>query len=288
MNKLILTTLFYLIFAVSAQAQSPIIWMGCGITEKAFMGEIAHQFTQKTGIKFRKAGGGATKGIRLTSSGKSNMGATCRHLLVDDYDHVIQEESNVDLIHVAWDALVLITHKSNLVTGLTTKQVKDIYSGKINNWQELGGKNEELKLLVRKGKISGVGLMLRLLILNDQNFDFPATAITFKSSGPLEKNISTRFRNGIGITGISSAKKRDVKILKLDGIYPSKKNISTGKYPYFRPLYIVIPKNLTMNIRLLVNFILSPEGQTIISNEGTVNLLEGKELINKWHLTKLQ
>jgi phosphate transport system substrate-binding protein len=278
---------FILSLAISAHAKSQIIWMGCGITEKAFMGKIAEKFTQKTGITFRKAGGGATKGIRLTSSGKSHIGGTCRHLLVDKKNNVIPEEANVNLIHVAWDALVLITHKSNPLSGLTSQQVKDIYSGKIKNWKELGGKNEEIKLLVREGKLSGVGHMFRLLILGDKDFNFPISALKFESSGPLEKNIAGRFTNGIGVTGVSSAKKK-VKILEIDGAFPTKENIITGKYPFFRPLYMAISKKPDENTKRLADYILSKEGQTIISNEGTVNLQEGKFLLSKWHLTKLK
>ncbi len=278
---------FTLFLTISAHAESQIIWMGCGITENAFMGKIAEKFTQKTGIPFKKFGGGATKGIRLTSSGNAHIGGTCRHLLVDEQNNVIPEEANVNLIHVAWDALALIVHKDNPVNGITSQQVKDIYSGKARTWKELGGNNKEIILLVRDGKISGVGLMFRLLLLGDKDFKFPTSATEFGSSGPLEKNIVARYKNGIGVTGISSAKKRDVGVLEIDGVYPSKENTSTGEYPYFRPLYMAIPKHADENTKRLLDYILSEEGQAVISNEGTVNLQEGKDLLSKWHLTEL-
>ncbi len=277
-----------ILLAISTHAarSEKIVWMGCGIVKKAFMGKMSEAYTEKTGIKFRMAGGGATKGIRLTSDGTADVGGTCRHLITDRNNKPVEEEANAKLVHVAWDGLVVIVNKNNKVDNITLQQVKDIFTGKINNWSKVGGTNEEINLLVRKGKISGVGYMTRLLLLKDKNAEYPGSASKFKSSGPLEKNVEMR-STAVGITGISSAKKRDVKFLSIDGIYPSKNNIASGKYPFFRPLYLVVSKNAGKRAKDFIDFVLSDEGQKVVSEAGTVNLKEGEKLQEQWALTKL-
>jgi len=268
-------------------ANPQVIWMGCGITKKAFMGVLSKRFTEKTGITFRQAGGGATKGIRLTASKDAHIGGSCRHRLTGRNQQVIPLETNVKLIHTAWDALVLITNQNNAVINIASDRVKGIFSGDITNWAQLGGSDQDIKLLVRAGKTSGVGYMFRELVLQDANYNYPASAITFTSSGPLEKNIARRFRYGIAVTGISSAKKRAVNILTLDGVYPSKENLMAGLYPYFRPLYMVTAPNPDPYTQRFIDFVLSDEGQALISQEGTVNLKEGQLLQKRWTLTEL-
>ncbi|WP_419621835.1 hypothetical protein [Thiolapillus sp.] len=94
------------------------------------------------------------------------------------------------------------------------------------NWEELGGNDAPIELLVRKGKISGVGLTLRQLVWGNPDQEFKGTA-EFPSSGPLEKAV-VKNPNTIGISGISSASKRDVKLLALEGKVPNYENIKSG------------------------------------------------------------
>ena len=90
-----------------AQAEVDLKWVGCGITKKAFMKELAAAYEVKTGIKIKIEGGGATRGIRETIAMDSDadMGGTCRFLM-----HSEQSGQAIKAEPVAWDALVVITH----------------------------------------------------------------------------------------------------------------------------------------------------------------------------------
>ena len=88
--------------------------------------------------------------------------------------------------------------------------------------------------------------------------------------------------NGIGVTGISSAKRRDVKILKLDGKYPDYENIKNGHYALYRPLYLVIEKsNRDQKVHDFIRYALSREGQALIREQGTVPYSEAMGLVMK-------
>lgn len=255
-------------------------WTGCGITKNAFMAEIAHAYEKKTGNSIRVSGGGATKGIMAAAADPVNMGGTCRHWKggPDNKDPL---EAEAELVQVAWDALVVIVHPENPVSDITLKGLKDIYEGKETSWSAFGGTNHKIALVTRTEKDSGVGYMFRLLVFGNPHYEFKARSYTVKSTDPLEEKIS-RTPTAIGIDGISSARKKELKILSLNGVAPIKENIASGRYPLFRPLYLAINKNADQRTRDLVDFVLSPEGQAIVSNQGTVNLEEGRALKPLW------
>jgi phosphate transport system substrate-binding protein len=255
--------------------QTVINWAGCGISKKAFMKELAAAYEKRTGIKVTINGGGATKGIRNAAAGNIDIGGACRASIESD-----PRERNAHQIPVAWDALVVIVNKKNPVDSITFEQLQKIYRGQITNWKELGGPDAPLELYVRRGKLSGVGRTLRELVFANFDQEFKATYVV-KSSGPLEKGIVKNI-NGIGVTGISSAKRRDVKILKLNGKAPTYENIKRGHYVLYRPLYLVIRVgNKDKKVRDFIRFAVSREGQEVIRRQGTVPYSEAMVLVMK-------
>jgi phosphate transport system substrate-binding protein len=191
----------------------------------------------------------------------------------------VEEENNAKLIPVAWDAIVAIVHPDNPVDGITLEQMKSILIGEIKNWQDVGGPDQKIHLVIREGKISGVGLTMRELIFKAREVEFTDDSTAVGSTGPLEEMVETDVW-AFGISGISSAKRRQVKILELDGIAPSYENIAAGSYTLFRPLYLVIPKE-TKNRQAVEDFIafaLSDAGQGVVKQNGTVNLEDGSGL----------
>jgi len=176
-----------------APAGKTLTWVGCGISKKAFMTELAAAYEKKTGVKIDIQGGGATRGIREVAANNADMGGSCRYKIDSE-----GKERGAVLEPVAWDALVVIVHPDNPVENITFDQIRGVYLGKITNWKELGGNDAPIRLLARKGKISGVGRALRKLVFADYNQEFKATEFV-KSSGPLEKAV-VKDVNAIAVT----------------------------------------------------------------------------------------
>jgi len=280
-----ISIVLFLLFSVSqanaATKTSPddntISWAGCGITKKAFMSELAKAYETKTGVKVKLQGGGATKGIRQTAALTVDMGGSCRMSLPG----ADRSELHAGLHPVAWDALAIIANKKNPVNNLSTEQIKKIYTGKITNWKDVGGKDALIRLYVRRGKISGVGYAIRQYIFKDSNFEFVTEKkFVTKSSGPLEKAI-VKDPYAMGITGVSSARKRNVKILNFDGKIPSYENVATGKYTLYRPLYLVTSASPSKKVKAFIKFATSKEGRKIIKNNGTVPYKDAPQLMGK-------
>jgi len=279
MKKQFIFTLFFVLsvpLSVLADSDKSLNWVGCGISKKAYVTDLAAGFEEKTDIHINIKGGGATKGIREVASYNADLGGSCRYRLPDD-----PREAGAGFSPVAWDALVVITHKNNPVESLTMNQIKDIYSGRITNWKEVGGPDIKIKLFTRESRFSGVGRTIRKLLFADYNFELESTQ-SYKSSGPLEKSIvATPY--SIGITGISSAKLRDLKIMKLDDVYPSYENIKLGKYQLYRPLYITYnPRSEKSDlVDQFIRYTNSREGRDIMRKNGTLPYREAMQLVIK-------
>jgi len=268
---------------ILAEQRPTLRWVGCGISKKAYLVALAKAYEKKTGVVIDVQGGGATRGIREVASMSADIGGSCRRRIFG-----IEEESGITQVPVAWDALVVITHKNNPVKDISLDNLRKVYLGEITNWRQLGGNDAAIELFARKGKISGVGRTARKLLFNDYEQEFAATRI-FKSSGPLEKEVVAN-PNALAISGISSVRKRDVKILKLDGKSPSYENVKSGNYLLYRPLYLVYNENSRHAdvIKDFIRYTDTEEGRDVIRSNGTVPYLEALNLMkNKLQESKL-
>jgi len=259
---------------VIADQQAPLRWVGCGISKKAYMVALAEAYEKKTGVKIDLEGGGATRGIREVAASTADIGGSCRRRIFG-----AEAERDVTQVPVAWDALVVIVNKNNPVQNISLDDLRRVYLGQVTNWSELGGADAPIRLFARKGKISGVGRTTRKLLFSDYDQEFVASQI-FDSTGPLEQAIIDE-PNAIAISGISSARKRDVKILELDGKYPSYENVQSGNYLLYRPLYLVFNEASpnAEQIKDFIQFADSEEGRNVIRKNGTVPYLEGLNLM---------
>ena len=268
---------------ILAEQQPTLRWVGCGISKKAYLVALAKAYEKKTGVVIDVQGGGATRGIREVASMSADIGGSCRRRIFG-----VEEESGITQVPVAWDALVVITHKNNPVKDISLDNLRKVYLGEITNWRQLGGNDAAIELFARKGKISGVGRTARKLLFNDYEQEFAATRI-FKSSGPLEKEVVAN-PNALAISGISSVRKRDVKILKLDGKSPSYENVKSGNYLLYRPLYLVYNENSRHAdvIKDFIRYTDTEDGREVIRSNGTVPYLEALNLMkNKLQESKL-
>lgn len=258
------------------QAAVSLRWVGCGISKKAYMTSLAKAYEAKTGVKIDIQGGGATRGIRDVAKGTADIGGSCRRHM-----RGTEEERGVTMIPVAWDALVVIVNKENPLDSISMENLRQVYLGEITNWQALGGEDRPVTLLAREGKISGVGRTTRKLLFGDYDQEFAAQQL-FPSSGPLEKQVEID-ASAIGITGVSSARKRNVKILELNGKSPTYENVQTGNYLLYRPLYLAFnPDGANADVvKDFIRFADTPEGREVIRASGTVPYLEGLNLMKK-------
>lgn len=265
--------------ATWSYAESELVFKGCSIIRRAFMSEAAVAYEQATGRHIDVMGGGATLGIRATAAGDSDIGGSCRPALPERFP----SERGVRLTRIGWDALVFITHPSNPVDSVTLEQTKAVLQGRIDNWRALGGPDQRLIAVFRSqvpehgGKYSGVGYMTRVLLFGDPEYDFTEQALFFRHSAEVEEAIEN-IPYAFGVTGVSSARKRSVKILRLNDVEPSREQIVNARYPLFRPLYLATRGAPQGEVADFIRWLTGEEGQRVVAQQGTVTLREGRAL----------
>ena len=250
---------------------------GCGVTKIGFLAKLNAAYEIKTSNKVSSVGrGGCPKGILLVGANKIDVAAGCRTPIG------LEGEEHVKAHHVAWGALVAIVNSSNPISNITSQQFKDILKGKIKNWKELGGKNKPIQVYSRIGKTSGVGYSIRMALFNDRDASFTKDAKIKGSSGTIRKAV-VRGENIFAVDDfVTSSKNKKIKMLSIDGVKPTKQNIISGKYPYYKPLYLYTHGKISNKSKKFLDFALSKEGQMIISDNNVVNLEEGKNLKIKY------
>ena len=258
-----------------AADEPALIWRGCGVSKKAFMEACALEYEKQTGVRIRLSGGGAQLGIETAATGGADLGGTCRACL----KKLREDQLDVKLAAVAWDALTVIVCRQNPVDDISREQLQAVLEQKITNWKELGGIDEKIIVVVRRGKTSGVGYSVRALMLADTEADFGPTTLRLNSSGPIEKLVEGEPR-AIAVTGIFSARKRNVKSLSIDGHSPTPEKIASGEYPYYRPLFIAYRPGENEQADAFVEWLLGEKGQAVIQAQSTVTLAQGARLTN--------
>ena len=164
----------------------------------------------------------------------------------------------LEMVQIGSDAFVFIVNETNPVSDITIEQIRGIYSGKITNWKELGGKNIPIAAMHRN-KGSGSQTALEKLMGNE----------------PIKPDYTTLFGSPIGfsfryyVTGMLG--EGGVKILKINGIEPTVETIADGSYPVAGGVYAIYRKGeKNENVYKTIDFMLSPQGQKIVEQSGYI------------------
>ncbi|MEI8138606.1 MAG: phosphate ABC transporter substrate-binding protein [bacterium] len=167
---------------------------------------------------------------------------------------------------VALDGLAVIVHPSNSRGNLTIEQIRDIYTGKITNWKELGGKDQKIVVISRDTN-SGTYESFNTLVLMDAKLMGGAEYVG--SGGAIRQRVLST-EAAIGYVGLAFTE--GVKTLQVNGITPTPETVIAKTYPIARPLYMYTngrPKEGTA-LYDFVNLCKTEEGRRIIEDTGYV------------------
>lgn len=185
----------------------------------------------------------------------------------------------LDAEAVALDAFVFLTNRHNPVTGLTTKQIQDIYTGRITRWSEVGGADAEINAYQRNENSGSQELMKTLVMKGLTMIESPEPMILEGMMGPI--NRLSEDRDGIGYSVYFfeefMAPNEEIKLVAVDGVTPSYKTIGARKYPFTTEVYVVVRKGLSEDSAAyrLRDWLLSAEGQQVVKKSGYVPIDQG-------------
>ncbi len=167
---------------------------------------------------------------------------------------------------VALDGLAVIVHPSNSRDNLTIKQIRDIYTGKIVNWKELGGQDQKIVVISRDTN-SGTYESFNTLVMKDEKLKSGAEYVG--SGGAIRQRVLST-EAAIGYVGLAFTE--GVKTLKVNGVTPTAETVIDKTYPIARPLYMYTngrPKTGTA-LYDFVNLSKTEEGKKIVEDTGYV------------------
>jgi len=180
------------------------------------------------------------------------------------------------LTPIGSEAFVFFVNKENPVDELSVEQIQGIYSGKITNWKEVGGNDEGIRAYQRP-KNSGSQTMLEKIMGEVPLMMPPQNNIAGGMGHIIDRTADYKnFGNAIGYSFLLFAtemvRNNDIKLLKVNGVYPEKNTIKNKTYPFTGEFYAVTISRDNKNVERLIEWILSPQGQSLIEKTGYVSL----------------
>jgi phosphate transport system substrate-binding protein len=181
------------------------------------------------------------------------------------------------LIPIGKEAFVFFVNSNNEVDNLTLQQIKDIYSGKITNWSELGGGNAKIRAFQRP-QDSGSQTALQRLMGDIPIMEAPSEDVATGMGGIIhEVSQYKNYKNAIGYTfryySNEMVRNKEIKLLAIDGVVPTKETIRENSYPITSQFYIVTRDDVDGNVQTLIDWVLSEQGQELIEQAGYVSII---------------
>ena len=175
----------------------------------------------------------------------------------EQMEYATEKNVSIEIVPIGTEAFVFFVNKNNPVDDLSADQIRSIYRGEINNWKEVGGPNKRINQLTRI-KSSGSQTMMEYFMKGDMIKKRDLLSVFGGSIG-----YSFRFY----LSGMVADD--NVKMLSVNGIYPSIENIRNGSYPITTQFYVIYrTDNDNPNTKRLVDWLLSDEGQKMIEMTG--------------------
>lgn len=216
--------------------------------------------------------------------------------LIDSYTDIIfvaqpsegqkksAQDANVKLSYTpfAREAFVFIVNANNPVESLTEQQVRDIFSGKITRWNEVGGRDEAIQVWQRPENSGSQTVMLAEVMKHTPMLPAKETEVATGMGGVIREVAEYQNSNSaIGYTfryyATQMNSDKGIKLLAINGIYPSESNIRNGSYPYSTDVYMVTRENPTPETQKIVAWFTGPQGQLLVQNVGYVPLYKMQE-----------
>jgi phosphate transport system substrate-binding protein len=216
-----------------------------------------------SGVTVNVAGGGTAAGITAVGTGTAQIGDASANLTASQ----MKQYPNLLPHPICVDAIAIIVNPHNSVTNLTLNQTRDIYTGNITNWNQVGGTNAKINVVNRE-QGSGTRDGVQKIVLKGGNFG--TGGIQASSSGQVKTDVAGD-PNAIGYVAINEVD-NSVTALSINNVAPTYANIANGSYVIQRYLLFVTNGPPTGLAASFINYTLSSAGQAILKAQGEVSL----------------
>lgn len=226
---------------------------------------------ENPGISIIVEGGGTAEGIKALIKNQTDICTASRNLKPEETKLLADYYGSLGLVFlIAKDALSIYVNPKNTVNDLSITQLKEIYSGKVNNWTMLNGKDTLIVPVVRNPN-SGTYLYFMEHVLEGN--EYTPNSVTEPTTKEIVKFVEDN-ENAIGYGGMGY--KGNVIHARINGVEPSENNVRNDTYPIIRYLHFFTTKTPSGTIKNFIDWVLSPSGQSVVRKSGFIPLWENK------------
>jgi phosphate transport system substrate-binding protein len=217
-------------------------------------------------------GGGSGTGITAMIEGKTDIAASSRQMKPEEITDATKAGHAPKEFKVALDGIAVIVNKANPVKSMTLDQLANIYTGKVKDWKQLGGKAGKIVLLAREVN-SGTHVFFKEHVIQKGDTKSPAdytkTTLYLSSSQAIVTEVAQN-PQAIGYVGLGYVSKdvRPLPVAKKPGaatVAPTAESVRTNAYPISRPLYYYTNGEPAGAVKGFLDFVMSPDGQAVVS-----------------------
>lgn len=228
---------------------------------EAFMNE-------NPGVDISVQGGGSGTGIASLINGTVDLANASREMKAEEVTQAKAGGVNPAEHKVAIDGIAVIVNPKNGVSDLTTDQLGKIFRGEITNWKEVGGVDKPIVLLSRDSSSGTYEYFKETIVGKEANY--AASAKLLPSNQAIADEVAAN-EAGIGYIGLGYVTK-SVKVVGVDGVKASVATAKDGSYPISRYLYVYSNGEVTGVQKAYLDWVVGPEGQKLVADEGFVPL----------------
>lgn len=239
--------------------------------------EWAESFmNQHPDVELSVTGGGSGTGIAGLINGTTDICASSRAINKKEQDLAGGRGATPVEFKVALDGIAVIVHPENRINALTLKQLEEIFTGRITDWQGVGG--DALPILVfSRESSSGTYVFFQEHVMN--RLDYTPSARLLPGTSALVQAVAAD-RGAIGYVGLGYVAEAGdlVKPLAVkagddqEPVAPSDQSVKDASYPVVRPLFLYTNGEPQGTVKEFMDFVLSPQGQTIVESAGYVRM----------------
>ena len=246
--------------ATPPPSSAPIFIKVAGSTSmKPLLVKLTHAYSaDHPHTTFDVQGGGSPLGRQLVETGQVEIGMVA--------GPISNLSDNVRLTPIARDSIAIILNSENLFIELSLRELRDVFSGGILNWQEVDGPAASIQVVSREDG-SGTRAVFETAVMDDH--PVTPTAVVMPSSQAVVDFVAQN-PDAIGYVSAAFVDER-VYAIPIDGVMPTLANLSSGDYFLNRDLLLITLAQSGPEINRFLEFALSPTGQKIVAEHwGTV------------------
>jgi phosphate transport system substrate-binding protein len=206
-------------------------------------------------VSFNISATGSGDGIKAVPAETSEIGMSSRELSASE------KGTGIDEHLIAIDGIAVIVNTANPLSNLTVDQIRDIYTGAVTDWSQVGGRAGKIAVVSREPGSGTRGAFEEIVKFQDKLVN---GATEFDGTGAVIAEIS-RNADAVGYISLGSVNS-SVKALSVDGTAASTANVVNGSYKISRPFLLLTKrgKNLNAETTAFLDWILTPAGQAIV------------------------